>query len=98
MADSSPSRLRCTLNDLRDFRWPPKYLRRRERHANRGLESWAQKLTHKGVKASAAPEVSVIFLFSTIPAHSSHKETRIQRFAHDRQSVHPICQNHYCFL
>ena len=24
----------CVLNDLSDFRWPPKYLRSRERHGN----------------------------------------------------------------
>jgi hypothetical protein len=34
--------LRCTLNNLTDSRWPPKSLRSRERHANRGLESWVQ--------------------------------------------------------
>jgi hypothetical protein len=33
----------CSLNDLSDSGWPPKYLRNRERHANRGLESWVQK-------------------------------------------------------
>jgi hypothetical protein len=26
----------CVLKDLSDFRWPPKYLRRRERHENLG--------------------------------------------------------------
>ena len=33
----------CSLNNLSDFRWPPKYLRRCERHTNRGLKSWVQK-------------------------------------------------------
>jgi len=33
----------CSLNNLSDSRWPPKSLRRRERHANRGLKSWVQK-------------------------------------------------------
>jgi len=32
----------CTFNDLTDSRWPPKYVRSRGRHANRGLESWVQ--------------------------------------------------------
>src|SRR5271167_2392802 len=32
----------CTFNDLTDSRWPPKSLRSRKRHANRGLESWVQ--------------------------------------------------------
>src|SRR5271157_1249149 len=36
------SALCCTINDLTHSRWPPKYLRSRERHANRGLESWVQ--------------------------------------------------------
>src|SRR6266436_1837334 len=30
------------LNNLSDFRWPPKYLRSRERHANRGWKSWVE--------------------------------------------------------
>src|ERR1700730_4774209 len=34
--------LYCSLNNLSDFRWPPKYLRSRERHANRGWKSWVQ--------------------------------------------------------
>jgi len=29
-------------DNLSDFRWPPKYLRSRERHANRGWKSWVQ--------------------------------------------------------
>src|SRR5438128_6088657 len=37
----------CVLNNLSDFRWPPKYLRSRERHANRGLKSWVQKQAQK---------------------------------------------------
>src|SRR5207244_10798773 len=32
----------CILDKLSDFRWPPKYLRSRERHANRGWKSWVQ--------------------------------------------------------
>ena len=31
------------LNNLSDFRWPPKYFRSRERQANRGLESWVHQ-------------------------------------------------------
>ena len=34
----------CSLEDLRDFRRPPKYLRRRERHVNRGWKSWVQNV------------------------------------------------------
>jgi len=30
------------LNNLSDFRWPPKYLRSRERYENRGWKSWVQ--------------------------------------------------------
>src|ERR1700719_1044750 len=32
----------CVLNNLSDFRWPPKYLRSRERHENRGWKPWVQ--------------------------------------------------------
>src|SRR5580700_11458052 len=35
------------LNNLSDSRWPPKSLRRRERHGNRGLKSWVQKRPEK---------------------------------------------------
>jgi hypothetical protein len=35
------------LNNLSDFRCPPKYLRSRERHANRGSKSWVQKQAQK---------------------------------------------------
>src|SRR5207237_5681607 len=31
------------LNNLSDFRWPPRYLRRRDRHENHGWKSWVQK-------------------------------------------------------
>ena len=34
----------CVLNSLSDFGWPPKYLRSRERHANRGWKSWVHML------------------------------------------------------
>jgi hypothetical protein len=39
------------LNNLSDFRWPPKYLRSRQRHANRGWKSWVQDryCTHQSV-------------------------------------------------
>src|SRR5438128_12305533 len=43
----------CVLNNLSDFRWPPKYLRSRERHANRGLKSWVQNHCRDGVPALA---------------------------------------------
>ena len=33
----------CSLNNLSDSRWPRKSLRKRERHANRGLKSWVQE-------------------------------------------------------
>jgi hypothetical protein len=32
----------CVLNNFSNFRWPPKYLRSRERHENRGWKSWVQ--------------------------------------------------------
>lgn len=32
----------CTCNNLSDSRWPPKSLRNRERHPNRGLKSWVR--------------------------------------------------------
>ena len=35
----------CVLNNLSDFRWPPKYLNSRERHENRGWKSWVQTAT-----------------------------------------------------
>src|SRR5438128_10285490 len=37
----------CSLNNLSDFRWPPKYLRSCERHAKRGLKAWVQKQAQK---------------------------------------------------
>ena len=40
------STLCCSLNNLSDFRWPPKYLRSRERHANHGWKSWVQNGEH----------------------------------------------------
>ena len=40
-------RLCCSFNNLSDSRWPPKSLRRRERHPNRGLNSWVQKQAQK---------------------------------------------------
>src|SRR5260370_29787446 len=40
----------CSSNNLGDFRWPPKYLRSRERHANRGWKSWVQKQVQEGPK------------------------------------------------
>jgi hypothetical protein len=43
----------CVLNNLSDFRWPPKYLRRRERHENRGWKSWVQKNLHERPKLVA---------------------------------------------
>jgi hypothetical protein len=43
----------CVLNNLSDFRWPPKYLRSRERHENRGWESWGQKNLHERPKLVA---------------------------------------------
>jgi hypothetical protein len=36
----------CVLNNLSDFRWPPKYLRSREGQPNRGWKSWVQ--IHRG--------------------------------------------------
>ena len=35
----------CVLNNRSDFRWPPKYLRSRERHENRGWKSWVQNIS-----------------------------------------------------
>src|SRR5215472_7419136 len=32
----------CICNDLTGFRWLPKSLIGRQRHSNRGLESWAE--------------------------------------------------------
>ena len=49
----------CSLNDLIDSRWPPKYLRSRERHANRGLESGVQKRTEKVSKLGRAQRFHV---------------------------------------
>src|SRR4051794_20815911 len=41
----------CVLNNLSDFRWPPKYLRSRERHENRGWKSWVQTPLGKGTES-----------------------------------------------
>ena len=51
-ADASLFRatLCCTFNDLTDSRWPPNYLKSRERHANRGLETWVQSQCTKSLK------------------------------------------------
>jgi hypothetical protein len=38
---------------LSDFRWPPKYLRSRERHRNHGWKSWVQESTQRGAKLRA---------------------------------------------
>src|SRR5438874_9607609 len=46
------------LNNLSDFRWPPKYLRSRERHANRGLKSWVQTLAQKAPQPRQKSAVS----------------------------------------
>src|SRR6266568_8981835 len=40
----------CSLNNLSDFRWPPKYLRSRERQENRGWRSWVQEQARKACK------------------------------------------------
>ena len=34
--------LSCSLNNLSEFGWRPKYLVSRERHADRGLTKWVQ--------------------------------------------------------
>src|SRR4029077_11777989 len=39
--------LYSVLNNLSDFRWPPKYLRSLERQANRGWKSWVQTVLAK---------------------------------------------------
>ena len=38
-------------DNLSDSRWPPKSLRSRERHANRGLESWVQSVLARATTA-----------------------------------------------
>src|SRR5215472_244753 len=35
----------CICKDLTGFRWLPKSFIRRQRHSNRGLESWAENVT-----------------------------------------------------
>ena len=54
---SSVLSLCCVLNNLSDFRWPPKYLRSRERHENRGWKSWVQTVIAKATRAMG-PELS----------------------------------------
>jgi hypothetical protein len=44
--------LSCSCSNLSDSRWPPKSLRRRDRHANRGLKSWVQKQALGGPQTS----------------------------------------------
>ena len=38
----------CSLNNLRDFRWPPKPTRSRERHENRVWKSWVSRHSSRG--------------------------------------------------
>ena len=47
-----------SLNNLTDSRWPPKFLRSRERHANRGLKSWVQKQAQKAPQPQQNSAVS----------------------------------------
>ena len=49
----------CSLNDLRDFRLPPKNLRSRERHTNHGWESWGQNHPRYGSKLREKPVLTL---------------------------------------
>src|SRR5436190_570652 len=51
----------CIVNNLSDFRWPPKYLRSRERQVNRGLKSWVQDVL---LMRKARATITVLFLSS----------------------------------
>src|SRR2546428_10769131 len=55
----------CVLNNLSDFRWPPKYLKSRERHANRGWESWVhiQRFLHHHVCHFVSLSIDDVFRF-----------------------------------
>ena len=50
--------LSCRLNNLRDSRWPPKSLRRCERHANRGVKSWVEKPIAESPASSGSTSIS----------------------------------------
>jgi len=41
-------------DNLSDFRWPPKFLRSRERHANRGLKSWVQEQAQNALQPAVS--------------------------------------------
>jgi hypothetical protein len=78
------------LNNLSDSRWPPKYLRSHERHANHGLESWVQTEppSNKMPRAFARPmtiTTSVRSPLEEIPPAGSHPLPSPQSFL---MSVH----------
>jgi hypothetical protein len=68
----------CSLNNLSDSRWPPKSLRRRERHANRGLKSWVQKQAEKAphLQQNSAVSLSIPQLHSSAMGRIGRVEIR----------------------
>src|SRR5205809_3559608 len=56
-----------SLNNLRDFRWPPKFLRSRERHANRGLKSWVQKQAQNALQPAVQLDIGVSYRCHLLP-------------------------------
>ena len=55
------STLCCSLNNLSDFRWPPKYLKSRERRANRGWKSWVQNRCNV-LHGRIEPDIVTVFI------------------------------------
>src|SRR5436190_24090242 len=73
-----------SLNNLRDFRWPPKSLRRRERHANRGLKSWVQE---------HAPKTPLPAEFSGFTFRQRKLMPIFRKDREDKEHVSGNCQN-----
>ena len=62
--------LYSVLNNLSDFRWPPKYLRSRERQENRGWRSWVQKTPHTRNSERSAEELASQAMCGAQPPNS----------------------------
>ena len=64
----------CVLNNLSNFRWPPKSLKRRERHPNRGLKSWVREQSQPA-KVAPTRAGGVLFLARRALAQSLSRTT-----------------------
>src|ERR1700730_17407872 len=68
------SGLCCSSSNLSDFTWPPKFLRRRERHANRGWKSWVREQSQPA-KVAPTRAGGVLFLARRALAQSLSQTT-----------------------